>query len=213
MVRLEYMTPMGRKSFDLDDFDGEEVLIGRSSKCDLPFPEDAEVSRKEVSRKHAVVEWVAKQWCVRDLDSMHGTFVGGKRVTNSHPLRDKDEIRLASSTVLWFIWDEPEQTDPTTPGAKPPPLTDGERRVLKELVRPFLKKSRPSAFVEPATVAEIANRLTVGEGAVKAHLQSMYSKFNIEPGPRRRTRLAEEAIGRRAIADEDYADDPDQAGD
>src|SRR6476660_274186 len=129
MVRLEYKTPMGRKSFDLDDYDGDEVLIGRSSKCDVIFPPE----EHEVSRKHALVEWVAKQWCIRDLDSTHGTFVGGKRVTNSHPLRDGDEIRLATSVVLWFIWDETEQTDPTAPGAKPPPLTPGERRVLKEL--------------------------------------------------------------------------------
>ena len=157
----------------------------------------------------AFVEWLSDRWFLSDADSMHGTFVNGKKVGGNHPLRDKDEIRLATSTFLWFIWDEPEQTDPTTPGEKPPPLTPGERRVLKELVRPYFRQKGPRKFVEPATVSEIAARLTVGEGAVKAHLQAMYVKFLIDPGPRRRLRLADEAIDRNAITDDDYADEPD----
>jgi len=208
MVRLEYKTSMGRASFDLDDYDRERVQMGRSAKCDLSFPLE-----KVVSRVHAFVEWRGERWFLSDADSMHGTFVNGKRVGANHPLRDGDEIRLATSVVLWFIWDETEQTDPTTPGEKPPALTPGERRGLKELVRPHFKLVRPGKFVEPATVAEIATRLTVGEGAVKAHLQAMYVKFLIDPGPRRRLRLADEAIDRKAITDEDYADEPDEPDD
>ena len=56
-------------------------------------------------------------------------------------------------------------------------------------------------FTEAATVATIAAELVVTEAAVKFHLGNLYDKFGIGDGGDgvRRSRLANEAIRRRAL--------------
>jgi len=66
---------------------------------------------------------------------------------------------------------------------------------------------RPSqsgaAYTEPASIREIAAELFVSEAAVKQHLLRLYDKFKIyRDEPRRRVRLANEALRLGLIADE-----------
>jgi DNA-binding NarL/FixJ family response regulator len=54
-------------------------------------------------------------------------------------------------------------------------------------------------FTEPASIREIATRLTVSDAAVKQHLQHLYDKFRIHEPDRRRARLANEALRTGAV--------------
>jgi adenylate cyclase len=71
---------------------------------------------REVSKEHAVIERVGKEFVLKDLGSSNGTFVNGRRVKELK-LRDGDEIALGSSRLI-FHSGEPavNHTAPTAPG-------------------------------------------------------------------------------------------------
>jgi pSer/pThr/pTyr-binding forkhead associated (FHA) protein len=52
-----------------------EVLIGRSSSCDVVLGD------RTVSRRHVLLRRNAEGWAVIDLDSTNGTWVNGRPVT------------------------------------------------------------------------------------------------------------------------------------
>src|SRR5262245_30463858 len=74
---------------------GKEVLLGRSSECDMRL-EDA-----SVSRRHARVKPIGGRWFLTDLGSRHGTAVNGLRVRTEEPmpLRGGDHITIGPWTL------------------------------------------------------------------------------------------------------------------
>jgi two-component system cell cycle response regulator len=79
-------------SFPLDK---EEMVIGRSSECDI------QIDDANVSRKHAQICNHDNAFQVHDLKSTNGTFVNSRRVTEA-TLEDGD-LLMISSTVLKFV--------------------------------------------------------------------------------------------------------------
>ena len=55
---------------------------------------------REVSKEHATIERVGRDFILRDLGSSNGTFVNGKRVSELR-LRDGDEISLGASRLVF----------------------------------------------------------------------------------------------------------------
>lgn len=90
------------------DFQGREkafqlaatpVLLGRHSDCDITFADPY------VSRRHARVVPERDAHFLVDLQSTHGTFVNGERITN-HKLKSGDRITLGrGSSALLFTAD------------------------------------------------------------------------------------------------------------
>jgi ATP/maltotriose-dependent transcriptional regulator MalT len=145
---------------------------------------------------HAVMERYPAGWAVRDVGSSNGTFLNGERVTGEHRLRDRDEIRVGATRLVFRIRTAGGLTE-TTRAEAPPDLTRREKEVLIALCRPMLG---PEAFTYPASVRQLAERLVVSEAAVKFHLANLYAKFGLEEtGDSRRIRLANDAIRRRAV--------------
>jgi pSer/pThr/pTyr-binding forkhead associated (FHA) protein len=66
---------------------GAPTKIGRSLDNDLVLP------YQSVSRHHASIAMVDGAFCLHDLESQNGSFVGGKRISET-PLRDGDTVRL-----------------------------------------------------------------------------------------------------------------------
>ena len=105
--------------------------------------------------------------------------------------------RFGSSRLVFRLRNAPAST--VTAAAEPPPhITRREQEVLVVLCRPLLGGDM---FTEAATVATIAAELVVSEAAVKFHLGNLYDKFDIADDGEgaRRSRLANEAIRRRAL--------------
>ena len=71
---------------------------------------------REVSKEHAIIERVGKDFILKDLGSSNGTFVNGRRVRELK-LRDGDEVALGSSRLI-FHSGEPavNHNAPTAPG-------------------------------------------------------------------------------------------------
>lgn len=170
----------------------DRLTVGSDAGNDLAVPAD-----RTVSRLHAVFERYPAGWCVRDLGSRNGTFVNRRRIFAEQVLRDADEIAIGGARFVYRVG-EPEATGPETAAARGlPELTRREIEVLVRLCRPILAGDM---FTEPATSREIAAALVVTDAAVKQHLARLYDKFDIPADePRRRVRLANEAIGRGAV--------------
>jgi pSer/pThr/pTyr-binding forkhead associated (FHA) protein len=68
------------------------LTIGRSSGAGLQIKDDY------TSTSHAkIVRW-RDEWVVQDLDSTNGTFVDGKRITQSTPVRVGSSVRIGTTT-------------------------------------------------------------------------------------------------------------------
>src|SRR5687767_4373556 len=78
--------------------DSAKLILGRDSECDLRFDDSG------VSRKHATISMGAEGvWLVTDMQSTNGTWLNGRRVTQSR-LKDGDELRLGPNLVFTFSW-------------------------------------------------------------------------------------------------------------
>lgn len=75
---------------------GGPLVIGRSRHADVTVP-DPEVSGRHMSLQPGA----AGQWVVKDLDSMNGTWLNGRRLQAEHPLSEGDHLRAGRRT--WRI--------------------------------------------------------------------------------------------------------------
>ena len=74
----------------------ERCLVGRSRSCDLVL------SAGDVSGEHAVVQWSADHWELRELGSRNGSFVDGERVAAGEraPLRLGADLGHGDEAVI-----------------------------------------------------------------------------------------------------------------
>jgi DNA-binding CsgD family transcriptional regulator len=171
----------------------ERTTIGRATEADVTLASDP-----TTSRLHSAVERYSGGFVLRDLGSTNGTFLNGERLVGDRPLQPGDEIRVGASVFIFRAVEEGDPAGATVRGEAPPRVTKREREVLVELCRPLIDQS--VAFGRPATVAEIATCLYIGQATVKFHLDNLYDKFGLlEPGDGRRLSLANEALRRGAV--------------
>jgi hypothetical protein len=158
---------------------------------------DIVVTDRTVSRLHAAIERVTGGWVIQDLGSKNGTFVNGVRLSGPRALHTGDEIRIGGVRLLFRARVVDEAFSQTAPIEAPPRLTARERDALVALCRPVLLGSM---LDEPASVAAIAEELTVSDSAAKKLLGRAYDKFGLAGPDRRRGRLALEALRRGAVS-------------
>jgi hypothetical protein len=193
-ARLVVDTPSGPDVFDLGP---DRIVVGRSREADVVIEHDP-----TVSRRHVEIESRGSAWSLRHVSTMNPTTVNGKPLVDVSWLRDKDEI-IIGRTRMVFRCDDTEPEDTTETLTRPPDVTKREKDVLRELCRPLFENTGP--FTQPATREEIAERLFIVPGAVQQHLGRLYDKLGIE-GSDRRVRLAKLAIQSSVITRHDYDD-------
>jgi len=71
--------------------ESDRLVIGRRAGVGLTLADT------EVSREHASIEYDAPRYYLRDLGSLNGTWVNGRRISGVHPLADGDLIELGRS--------------------------------------------------------------------------------------------------------------------
>lgn len=176
-----------------DDF-GAQVLVtlppngsmtvGRLLDNDVVLAWDG-----EVSRVHAKLELVGREWTlVDDGLSRNGSWVNGQRVRARRRLRDGDALRFGN-TVIAFLQPGDRESDATQPAAETiaaEELTDTQRRILLALARPF---KDPNGLAMPATNKAIAAEVFLSVEAVKSHLRTLFHKFAVEDLPQNQKRL------------------------
>ena len=189
-----YLEPRGSSPSGIVALTKDRTTIGRSSEADVSVESDS-----TASRLHSAVEFYPGGWVLRDLGSTNGTFVNGARIVGDRALQPGDEIRVGGSVFVFRVTAAGDSGWATVQGEAPPSLTRREHEVLVELCRPLVESA--GAFGRPGTVAEIADRLYIGQATVKFHLDNLFSKFGLtEPGEGRRLSLANEALRRGAVS-------------
>jgi pSer/pThr/pTyr-binding forkhead associated (FHA) protein len=198
--RLRYLDADGGQQELVLTGAAHRLTVGRAVENDLAVPSDG-----QVSRVHAVIEWVGGQWTISDDGlSRNGTYVNGERLTGRHRLQAGDSIRIGT-TLLAFRDFCPPRTEKTliaddlpTPGS----LSESQRRVLLALCRPF---KHGGAFAGPAPNQQIAEELFLSPEAVKSHLRALFGKFGVEdlPHNQKRLRLVERAMQSGVVRERD----------
>ena len=199
MAGLEIWGPQGRTIVELTD---ARYVVGKAADADVVLTGDS-----TVSAVHAMLERVGQRWFIKDLKSRNGTIVNGERLVGEQALRDRDELVLGKSRLVFFA--QQARRDPTTDVISPAPdLTRRQRDVLVEVCRPLLSGD---PFTQPTPVREVAGRLYVTVAAVRQNLDKLYDKFEIHAGEGNRlVRLANEAVQRGAVTAKDVEPRGDQ---
>ncbi len=70
------------------------AVVGRGDEADIY------VTDRWVSRMHCVLDVCEDGLIIRDLESRHGTFVNGEKVS-IHKLRCGDQIDIGLTTLIW----------------------------------------------------------------------------------------------------------------
>ena len=164
-IRLEITNgPSRGRHYTLRE--GEAIVVGRSSRCNLVVGGDP-----RCSRAHCLVFLHPPHCYVRDLGSLNGTFVNGQRVQPVAPLNHGDCVRVGDSEItVEIIAEAPaeplapagaeRQPDETyLPGAEPPEGTGSLPRVElsgeeSEVVPPPSEGEERLQFVEDEEVGE-----------------------------------------------------------
>jgi pSer/pThr/pTyr-binding forkhead associated (FHA) protein len=181
------------------DGDGAQVVVALTGGLTVGRREESDVALtwdSEVSRLHAQLEPVGRDWTVIDDGlSRNGTHVNGERVNGRRRLRDGDRIVFGETPVMFRAPGDAE-VDSTAAvslgsGASVM-LTEAQRRVLVALCRPL----KDSAYAAPATNREIAEEVHLSVDAVKAHLRVVFERFGLDelPQNQKRARLAAVAL-------------------
>lgn len=103
------------------------AVVGRDADCDIL------VSDLSASRKHAVLEETVAGWIVRDLSSINGTFLKGKRVVDA-VLESGDALRFGDVNAVFTIEEKRNRVS-------------GTGSLLQTLSIKPVRKARPVAVV------------------------------------------------------------------
>lgn len=82
-------------------------IIGRGKDVDIPL------YTPSTSRHHARIDLQAGEILLTDLESRHGTFVNGKRITGAVNLTAGDEIVIGGERLI--VWSPSSETSPEPP--------------------------------------------------------------------------------------------------
>jgi len=74
----------------------DRIMLGRSSNCELCYPDDA-----GLSRQHMAIVRTGNDWRVEDLGSKNGTLLNGRRLEAPSPFRSGDRI-TAGHLIIEF---------------------------------------------------------------------------------------------------------------
>ncbi|MAG56729.1 MAG: hypothetical protein CMJ83_10600 [Planctomycetes bacterium] len=103
MIRVRLDLPDGESH---RTFRGGTVVVGRSRKCDLPFPDG-----RGLSRFHCRLTLKDGECCIEDLGSRNGTLLNGRPVSESVVIGEGDlvEIGMVSFRVESIRDEEPTE--------------------------------------------------------------------------------------------------------
>ncbi len=188
---------------------GRELTIGRDSEADIRLDWDPQVSGLHAELRRAGGSWLV----IDDGLSRNGTFVNGERVVGRRRLRERDELRLGT-TVVVFRSPAAQRRQSTAYAAEvqaAPQLSPAQHRVLVALSRPYRSGD---AYARPATNQQIADELHLSIAAVKTHLRLLFQRFGLEELAQneKRAELVRVAFESGAVSTADLSRRPGSAG-
>jgi len=91
VLRIHVVPPQGQPFDHL--FNGDSLVIGRSSSSDLPLPD------RFLSRHHARIFRDGERYLVEDLGSRNGTLLNGEPLVHATQLRRGDHVQFGQTVA------------------------------------------------------------------------------------------------------------------
>ncbi|HYM24616.1 MAG TPA: NHLP bacteriocin export ABC transporter permease/ATPase subunit [Vicinamibacterales bacterium] len=105
-----------RKGAEIEVKDGRATL-GRSADCTIAFEE------RDISRKHATIEWTDEGFQITDTNSTMGVWVG-KREVKSYLLQPGEKVRLGDTVTIEVVPVAPAVPVVPEPVGRPAPVVE-----------------------------------------------------------------------------------------
>jgi len=80
---------------------GETIRLKLRTRIGRERDNELVLTDPRVSRYHTLIELVAGQWIMRDLESANGTFVNGKPISEGHSLSPDDRITVGDTELVF----------------------------------------------------------------------------------------------------------------
>jgi ABC-type multidrug transport system ATPase subunit/pSer/pThr/pTyr-binding forkhead associated (FHA) protein len=145
-AHLDLVDPQTHQSRRID-LTREVTRLGRDPEGEVVI----DIAAAVVSRRHAEIKKSGEQFVINDLKSFNGTLVNGKRITETVPLFDRDEIQLGAGGPLLRL------VDPAYPAAAR--RASGAPSPSQQLI--------PSAFGQIAAMAGRQTIVSTGSASLK----------------------------------------------
>ncbi len=168
---------------EIQELSDAEIVIGRHPDCQVQFPKDATT----LSRRHARIVREGNRFKIID-QSTNGTFVNGKRVTESY-LKDGDVITFSEGgpklSFLTQVSDQPLPQQPVQPPRAPqpaaaPPPKPAHMPAPAAPLKPAPVQSPASHFAPPSPRPEPAGQVHIQAAPA---IQSVKVPFAVQYGP------------------------------
>jgi adenylate cyclase len=165
MFNLVIIRPDGKEVEE--GFTSHQTLVGRHEKCDLRLVDSM------VSRNHCLILSEGKRFVVKDLESINGTWVNGRKIKNRRHIKEGDVIQIGPFRLVF----RPAGWSETPPGLAQTQILD-LARMGKE---PFVHKHETERIVKPL-------------GMISSYLSEA-----TEPAERVPTRVRRERLNRNLL--------------
>ena len=87
--------------------------LGRTNTIGRHPDQDIQVMDPLVSKEHLVLEQLAGDWFLRDLDSRNGSWVNGERVRGRVRVKNNDRVKVGTTHMVFINRDGAKQSDHT----------------------------------------------------------------------------------------------------
>lgn len=141
-----------------------ETRIGRRPDNDIP------ISNMMISGHHAQVIQSGAMFTIKDLNSTNGTFVNGKRISDSMVLRHYDQISLGGVEFIFLVDDDATVKVPDRPPSSP----DTSAFQLKNDDPAITKKVTTDQLLE---YFQIVRTMILNESTDKAALVTRFTEL------------------------------------
>lgn len=132
---------------EIQEFSGLEINIGRHPSCHCRMPKELTI----ISRYHAKISREGNRFRITD-QSTNGTFVNGRRVTESY-LKDGDVIIFAEGGPKASFLTRVEEGEYQAPEIEPPPAPPAPKPSVQPSTPQPPRPQRASSPVKPAAPA------------------------------------------------------------
>lgn len=159
-------------------WEGDELVVGRSSESDLVLPQD------EVSRKHARFVHRGDHYEVHDLGSVNGTLVNGDRV-DVHRLGVGDVITIEGFELTFVLDREPISgvMKPSSAAPLPPAASSGGPETEWDVDALSIVDDSPDSDTGIATALSEAEMASALGDATIANVMLEEDQFGAVEGP------------------------------
>lgn len=90
-----------------------EYELGRTNSIGRHPDQDIQVMDPLVSKEHLVLEQLAGDWFLRDLDSRNGSWVNGERVRGRVRVKNNDRVKVGTTHMVFINRDATKRSDHT----------------------------------------------------------------------------------------------------